>query len=127
MVDDDPRMRQTLCGLFETQPEFEVWGEAEHGRHAIDKAEELRPDLITIDFAMPVMNGLDAVPHILNKLPTVLIILLTLYAEEMEARAREVGIHAVVHKNRAATDLIRTAHALFDPTRHLPHGRSARA
>jgi hypothetical protein len=39
-----------------------------------------------------------------------------MYAEEMEARAREIGIHAVLHKDKAATHLIPTAHALFENT-----------
>jgi CheY-like chemotaxis protein len=72
---------------------------------------------------MPVMNGLEAAPHILKKVPTVFIILFTQYAvEAMEVPARKAGIHAVVHKAQATTHLIPTARALFDP-HGLPDGR----
>jgi DNA-binding NarL/FixJ family response regulator len=123
LVDDNRLMRQALRRLFKAEPEFEVYGEAEHGLDAVDKVEKLRPHLVILDCSMPVMNGLEAAPHILKKVPTVFIILFTQYAvEAMKVPARKAGIHAVVHKGQAATHLIPTAHALFDPN-GLPHGR----
>ena len=56
LVDDNSLMRQGLRFLFEAEPEFEVCGEASHGREAIEKAATLKPHLIVLDYAMPVMN-----------------------------------------------------------------------
>jgi DNA-binding NarL/FixJ family response regulator len=64
IVDDNTVVRSSLRRLFESYPEFEVSGEAENGQDAIDKAARLKPDLIILDLAMPVMNGLDAAPEL---------------------------------------------------------------
>ncbi len=120
LVDDNTLIRRALRSVFEAEPEFIVSGEAEHGFEAIEKAEQLRPQLIILDCAMPVMDGLQAAPHLLQKLPSVLIILFTLYAESMEVPARKDGIHAVVHKNQGATHLIPVAHALFEHAGRVP-------
>ena len=114
LVDDKPLMRQALRMLFESEPDFEVAGEAAHGQEAISKAEALKPHLIILDYSMPVMDGLEAAPILLDKLPTVILILFTNYAsDEIEAPAREAGIHAVVPKHQADTHLMPTIHALF--------------
>jgi hypothetical protein len=60
VVDDNAAIRCVLCELFQNQADFQVCGEAENGKEAIDRAWELHPDLIVIDLSMPVMNGLDA-------------------------------------------------------------------
>ncbi len=60
IVDDNAFIRQALCELFKKEADFEVCGEAENGKKAIEKARELRPDLIVLDLSMPVMNGFDA-------------------------------------------------------------------
>ena len=60
IVDDSAYVRQALCELFKREADFKVCGEAENGKDAIKKAQELRPDLIVLDLSMPVMNGFDA-------------------------------------------------------------------
>lgn len=57
LVDDSAAMRNSVRPLFDSHPSFEVCGEAEHGREAVEKAPKLRPDLIILDLSMPVMNG----------------------------------------------------------------------
>ncbi|MGD1080531.1 MAG: response regulator [Candidatus Sulfotelmatobacter sp.] len=56
IVDDSAYIRQALCELFKREADFEVCGEAENGKAAIKKAQELRPDLIVLDLSMPVMD-----------------------------------------------------------------------
>jgi len=126
LVDDNQQMRKALRTLFESEPDFEVTGEAEHGQEAINKAEVLSPHLIILDFSMPVMNGLEAAPILRKKLPTVILILFSDYASDaMEAPAREAGIHAVVPKHQAGTHLMPTVHALFSGQPPSPEGRAA--
>jgi len=56
-VDDNAFIRKALCEMFEREEDFDICGEAENGRDAIEKAQQLRPDLIALDMSMPVMNG----------------------------------------------------------------------
>ncbi len=64
IVDDNAFMRQALGEIFQREADFEISGEAENGRKAIEKARQLHPDLIVLDLSMPVMNGLDAAPSL---------------------------------------------------------------
>jgi DNA-binding NarL/FixJ family response regulator len=117
LVDDSEVLRKTVRRLFDSHPRFEVVGEAEHGREAVEKAPSLLPDLIVLDLSMPVMNGLEAAPLLIKILPNVWIILLTFYEmPEIHQLLREAGIHAVVPKSKASTHLIAQAESLVYPT-----------
>jgi chemotaxis response regulator CheB len=69
LVDDSATVRKAVRPLFDSHPNFEIVGEAEHGREAIEKAPKLRPDLIILDLTMPVMGGLEAAPLLIGILP----------------------------------------------------------
>jgi DNA-binding NarL/FixJ family response regulator len=113
LVDDSAEIRTAVRPLFDSHPKFQVVGEAEHGCEAIEKASSLRPDLIILDLAMPVMNGLEAAPLLIKLLPKVRLILFTShYLPEVEHLSRAAGIHAVVPKHKVATHLIPQAEAL---------------
>ena len=64
LADDSPLMRKELRRLLEQNPGWKICGEAVDGRDAIDKVEELDPDLIVLDLAMPRLNGLEAAREI---------------------------------------------------------------
>jgi DNA-binding NarL/FixJ family response regulator len=126
IVDDNRLIRNGVKRLFEDESDFEITGEAEHGAEAVEKASILKPHLIVLDFAMPVMNGLTAAPILRERLPEVVIIMLTMFpGEELGTSARKAGIHAVVAKHQAATHLVPTARALF--SERQPNGESAAA
>ena len=57
LVDDSAETRRAVRPLFDSHPRFQVVGEAEHGREAVEIAPKLQPDLIVLDLSMPVMNG----------------------------------------------------------------------
>lgn len=115
IADDNPHIRRVLRKLFTNEEEdFDVCGEAENGREAIAKAQELRPDLIVIDLSMPVMNGLDAARALKCLMPNVPILMFTEYAEAfVEKEARSAGISAVLPKSENGSTLVRTARSLF--------------
>jgi two-component system, NarL family, nitrate/nitrite response regulator NarL len=119
LVDDSTDIREAVGHLFHVHPNFEVVGEAEHGRDAIEKAPSLRPDLIVLDMSMPVMHGLEAAPLLIKILPNVWLILLTTHDfPDLYQIARSAGIHAMVQKGKAATHLIPQAEALFGMTNY---------
>jgi two-component system, NarL family, nitrate/nitrite response regulator NarL len=123
VVDDNALVRSLVRQIFESEPDFEVSGEAENGRDAIEKAENLKPDLIILDLAMPVMNGLDAAPLLRKVVPDARLILFTVSeGREVERLARAAGIHAVVSKSRGPAKLILHAQALLRSIEqeHLP-------
>jgi CheY-like chemotaxis protein len=64
-------IRKALCEIFRREGDFDICGEAENGRDAIEKAKQLRPDLIVLDLSMPVMNGLDAARVLKRLMPGV--------------------------------------------------------
>ena len=114
LVDDNAVVRFFVRQLFESQPDFEISGEAENGTDAVEKAGTLRPDLIILDLIMPVMNGLDAAPLLKKLLPDTLIILFTQQeGVEVERLAQAAGIDAVVSKSQAASELVLKAQAML--------------
>ena len=113
LVDDNATVRNAVCSLFDSHPHFEVCGEADHGREAVEKAPNLRPDLILLNLPMPVMNGLEAAPLLLEILPNVWLILFTAHdGAEVTRLSRAAGIHAVIPKSKASTHLVAQAEAL---------------
>jgi two-component system, NarL family, nitrate/nitrite response regulator NarL len=114
IVDDNAIVRSALGHLFTSHPDFEVWGEAENGQDAIDKAGRLKPDLIILDLSMPVMTGLQAAPVLRKMLPQVALILFTHHdGHPVEILAKAAGIDAVVPKSMAASRLIAQAQTLL--------------
>src|SRR5437660_11484524 len=87
IVDDNPSIRQSLCELFTRQGDFDVWGEAENGREAIDRAQQFHPDLIVMDLSMPVMNSLDAARVLRRLMRAVLRIMFGAYCDACSVEA----------------------------------------
>lgn len=70
IVDDSSFFRTRIRGLINSHPELNVIGEATNGREAVDKAVRLKPDVVTMDYEMPLMDGISAVREIMAKQPT---------------------------------------------------------
>ncbi len=99
LVDDSDFERFTIRAAVEGLTQFRVCGEAANGVEAIEKAAQLKPDLVVMDLAMPLMNGLEAATVIKNALPGVPIVLLTLYAEQVHGpRSSAFGVVTVLSK-----------------------------
>ncbi|HAD48905.1 MAG TPA: chemotaxis response regulator protein-glutamate methylesterase, partial [Idiomarina sp.] len=69
VVDDSAFFRRRVTEILEQNSRLEVIGSANDGREAVEKAKSLRPDVITMDIEMPVMNGIDAVKEIMRSAP----------------------------------------------------------
>lgn len=84
VVDDSAFMRKIISDLIENDADFQVTATASNGREAIDKVNELRPDLVTMDVEMPVMNGLEALKIIMAERPLPVIMLSGINEEGMK-------------------------------------------
>ena len=107
IVDDHELVRRGVRSILVTRPEWEICGEAADGSDAIEKARDLKPDVVLLDITMPRMNGLDAARIIRRDLPRAKVIILSQYeGAEMRARALEAGAQAYVSKSDASRQLL---------------------
>ena len=112
IADDHTIVRQGLARLLNDQPDLTVVGEAVNGRTAVDKALELKPDIIIIDIAMPQMNGLEAAKRIRKKLPGTKILILSMYSHEHYIHdLLETGVSGYLLKDSSGRDIINAIHA----------------
>jgi DNA-binding NarL/FixJ family response regulator len=105
IADDHTIVRQGLARF----------GEAVNGRAAVDKALELKPDIIIIDIAMPQMNGLEAAKRIRKKLPKTKILILSMYSHEHYIHdLLETGVSGYLLKDSSGRDIINAIHAAMN-------------
>jgi DNA-binding NarL/FixJ family response regulator len=118
LVDDSDFERFAIRAAVEGLTNFRVCGEAANGVEAIKKATELKPDLVVMDLAMPLMNGLEAAAVLKNSMPGVPIVLLTLYADEVHGpRSSAFGIATVLSKVDGLAPLLECLENLLDQAR----------
>ena len=107
LADDHTVIRLGLKLLLERQADFEVVGEAEDGRKAIQLAESLQPDVIVMDVAMPNLNGIEATRQITTALSKVAVVVLSMHSDESYVmRALKAGAKGYLLKDSAEADLI---------------------
>ena len=117
IADDNAFVRQRLGDLFSRESDFEVCGEAENGRKAVEEAQELHPDLILLDLSMPVMNGLDAARALKRLMPEVPIVMFSAYSDSFtEKEARSAGASTLVSKSERMSVLVGIARNLVYAT-----------
>jgi len=103
LAEDHAIMRQGLSALLNSSGYFSIVGEARTGREAIDLASSLRPDVILMDIAMPVLNGLEATRQILTANPAAKVIVLSAHSDdEYIERMREAGVAGFLEKQTSA-------------------------
>jgi len=99
IADDRESMRTAIRALIKLRPDWQICGEANDGREVVAKAAELQPDVVVLDFKMPVANGIKAGSEISRSMPTIPIVMYTLYVTpEIEVAAKLVGIRQVIGK-----------------------------
>lgn len=113
VVDDNAAIRKMLASAFLSDG-FKTCGEAENGKEAVELAKQIKPDVITLDLSMPVMNGIRAASELRRIFPTMPIILFTLYGDSVsKASASEAGVSLVLQKTVPLSVLIDHAHELM--------------
>jgi DNA-binding NarL/FixJ family response regulator len=105
IVDDNAPIRRSLRSCIEQNSDWKICGEAENGRIAVEKVKELHPDIVILDFQMPVMNGLEAARRISRVAPRTVMLMLTLYnGEQLLKDAQAAGIKDVLSKSDRPAD-----------------------
>ena len=122
LADDHRVLRTGLRLLLERHAGLQVVGEASNGREAVEAAAELNPDVVVMDVAMPVLNGIDAAAQIANRFPHIATIVLSMHSDEgYLLRALKAGARGYLLKDSAEAELvqaIRSVHegkAFFSP------------
>ena len=105
IVDDSALIRHSVRACIERNTQWEVCGEAENGRVAIEKVRQLHPDVVILDWQMPVMNGIDAAREITRIDPSATMLMITLHdCGELTLEADAVGIKEVLSKTDGVAD-----------------------
>lgn len=95
IADDSAFMRKVLSDLFGKQVDFQVAGTAVNGKDTVEKVKRLKPDLLTLDVMMPVMNGLDALAIIMDECPLPVVMVSSMTQEGADATIRALALGAV--------------------------------
>jgi two-component system, NarL family, response regulator NreC len=113
IADDHGVVRKGLRLLLQQYPEIEVVGEAANGREVVQQASELAPDVILMDVAMPLLNGIEAAEQIRKANNQIGVIMLTMHADEgYLLRALNAGVRGYLLKESAEEDLLRAVRAV---------------
>ncbi|MEG0344595.1 MAG: response regulator transcription factor, partial [Acinetobacter sp.] len=100
LIDDHTLFRTGLRFLLEQEENFNVIGEATDGLSGIKLAEQLHPDIILLDLDMPIMNGLEALPQLLNSYPDLVILILTVSEDAVDlTECMRLGARGYLLKN----------------------------
>src|SRR5438445_357598 len=123
LADDHTVVRQGLRALLAAEEDIDIVGEAENGRQAIQLAKKLLPQVVVMDIAMPVLNGLEATRQITRALPSTKVLILSSYSDdEYVQQLTEAGAAGYLVKQTAANDLLKAireaqkGNAFFSPS-----------
>lgn len=123
LADDHTVVRQGLKALLAAEDDMEIVGEADNGRQAVQMAKKFLPDVIVMDIAMPVLNGLEATRQITRSLPSAKVLILSSYSDdEYVQQLTQAGAAGYLVKQTAANDLLKAireayrGNAYFSPS-----------
>jgi len=111
LADDHEIVREGLLSLLSDEPSIQVVGQAANGREAVDLADRLRPDVVIMDVAMPLIDGDEATRQIKQHLPNTRVVALSMYEEDKtRERMRKAGAEAYVLKTAPSEELLAAIH-----------------
>jgi CheY-like chemotaxis protein len=123
VVDDYEPFRRFVCSTLAQRPELQVIGEASNGLEAVQKTEELQPDLIVLDLGLPELNGIEAARQIRNLVPKAKIIFLTQESSDDAAQeALSLGALGYVVKAHAGSELLAAVEAVCQGRQFVSSG-----
>jgi DNA-binding NarL/FixJ family response regulator len=123
LVDDQTIIRQGIKSLLESQPDFQVLGEAENGKEAIIQVEALQPDVVLMDVRMPIMDGVAATIAIYRQFPDVKVLILTTFDDdEYVSEAMRFGAKGYLLKDTSLEPLANAIRSVYAGHIHLGPG-----
>lgn len=115
IADDHPLMRHGLATLLGADPSLQIAGEAKNGADAVEKASELKPDVIVMDLSMPVMDGVEATRRIREANPDTKVLILTTYGTSADiAHAIDAGASGALVKDAEYERLVAAIRTIAD-------------
>jgi len=115
IADDHTLLRNGIRALLEDEQDIVIVGEAEDGREAVRLAGQLKPNVVLMDIAMPLLNGLEATRQIKREHPEINVLVLTMYDhEEYFRQMLEVGASGYIIKRAAASELVSAIRAVYN-------------
>ena len=107
IADDHETVRKGVRAILNSRDDIEICDEARNGEEAVRMARELKPDIVLMDFTMPVMDGLEASHRILRTFPDIPILMLSTHRLDTLANAaREIGLRGFITKNESGASLL---------------------
>ena len=121
IADDNPNIRQLMRTFLETQAGCRVCGEAGSGADALEKAKRLNPDVVILDLAMPMLNGIEAASVLKRATPNSRVVLFTMKVDGLgKTLAKAIGIDFVLSKEESIQKLADYLKSLGAQTAALP-------
>ena len=112
LADDHTIVRQGLAKLLEAEPHIKVVGEAQDGREAVSKGQKLNPDIVIMDIAMPLLNGIEATRQIKKLLPQTKIIILSMHSHDRYiSELISLGASGYLLKDSTGVEIIKAVSA----------------
>jgi len=120
VADDHETIRKGIRSILASRNDLEVCGEAANGKEAVEKARELKPDLVILDISMP-LGGLKVAKEISELLPSVPILLFSVYeGRTLTPEAKSAGVMGFVRKDQAGTVLLQAVDAVLQGQTFFP-------
>jgi DNA-binding NarL/FixJ family response regulator len=120
LADDHGVVRDGLRVLLQAQPGIEVVGDAANGREAVRLTQQLHPDVLVMDIAMPELNGIEATLHIHDASPSTQVLILSMHSStEHIFRALQAGARGYLLKDSAGAEVVDAVRAVHAGRRYL--------
>jgi two-component system, NarL family, response regulator NreC len=112
LADDHAVVRQGFKMILSSQPDMEIVGEAGNGREAVELAEQLKPDVVVMDVAMPELNGIEATRRLASSVPHARVVALSMHKDNVYVREiLRAGARGYLLKDSVAADLVSAVRA----------------
>ena len=120
LADDHAIVLDGLCALLEVEKDIRIVGVASNGREAVRQVQNLNPDVVIMDIAMPKLNGIEATQQILEIFPSIRVIILSMHSSnEYIFRALQAGARGYLLKASAGQEVVKAIRKVHDGNRYF--------